>query len=142
MYILDSDHVSLHQRQNPAVVQRLATIPSEQVFVSIVTIEEQLRGWLNLIRRAQTSERLTTAYTSLRRAVGYFAQVNVMDYSEAAATHFAALRAQRIRIGTQDLRIAAIALAANATLVSRNHRDFQQVPDLLLEDWSQSVLSP
>lgn len=138
LYVLDSDHVSLHQRQNLAVVQHLTTVPPDEVFVSVVTIEEQCRGWLNLIRRAQAPERLIAAYASLHRAVAYFARVNVLDYDEAAANHFAALRAQRIRIGTQDLRIAAIALAANATLVSRNQQDFQQIPALLLEDWSKS----
>ena len=38
----------------------------------------------------------------------YFTQINILDYSEEAANHSAALRVQRIRIGTQDLRIAAM----------------------------------
>ena len=138
MYVLDSDHVSLHQRQNPAVIQHLRTVPPKEVFVSVVTVEEQCRGWLSLIRRAQTPERLIAAYASLHHAVDYFARINVLDYDDAAAKHFATLRARRIRIGTRDLRIAAIALAANATLVSRNYQDFQQIPDLSLEDWSGS----
>jgi tRNA(fMet)-specific endonuclease VapC len=137
LYILDSDHVTLQQRQHPAVVERLAAVPADQVAVSIVTVEEQLRGWLALIRRgAQTPGRLTAAYAGLHRAVAYFAQVNILDYSEAAASHFAALRAQKVRIGTQDLRIAAIALAASGVLVTRNRQDFHHVPNLVLEDWS------
>jgi tRNA(fMet)-specific endonuclease VapC len=140
-YILDSDHVTLHQRRHPVVIQRLAGVPSARVFVSIVTVEEQLRGWLALIRRAPTPERLIAAYTSLHRAVAYFAQVNILDSSDAAANHFAALRAQRIRIGTQDLRIAAMTLAVSGILVTRNRIDFQQVPGLLLEDWSEMLSS-
>jgi tRNA(fMet)-specific endonuclease VapC len=136
LYILDSDHVTLHQRREPAVVRRLAGVPSNQVSVPIVTVEEQMRGWLAVIRRAPTPERLVAAYASLHRAVTYFAQVHILDYSEDAASHFAALRAQQIRIGTHDLRIAATALAINGILVTRNRRDFQQVPGLLLEDWS------
>ena len=137
MYVLDSDHVTLHQRQHPAVVERLAVVPADQISVSIVTVEEQLRGWLALIRRgAQNPERLTAAYAGLHRAVAYFAKVNILDYSEAAASHFAVLRAQKIRIGTQDLRIAAIALTASAVLVTRNRQDFRHVPHLVLEDWS------
>jgi tRNA(fMet)-specific endonuclease VapC len=135
-HILDSDHVSLHQRRHPAVVHRLASIPPEHVFVTIVTVEEQLRGWLAVLRRASTAERLIAAYASLHRAVSYFAQINLLDYNEDTASHFTALHAQRIRIGTQDLRIAAIALSIGGILITRNRRDFQQVPGLLLEDWS------
>ena len=135
-YLLDSDHVSLHQRRHPAVVQHLASMPPDHVFVTIVTVEEQLRGWLAVIRRASTPERLIAAYASLHRAVTYFARVNLLDYSADAASHFTALRRQRVRVGTQDLRIAAMALAVGGTLITRNQRDFQQVPGLLLEDWS------
>ena len=102
-----------------------------------MTVEEQLRGWLALILRAPTPERLIAAYASLPRAVGYFAQVNILDYSVDAANHFAALRAPRIRIGTQDWRIAAMTLAVGGILVTRNRVDFQQVPGLFLEDWSK-----
>jgi tRNA(fMet)-specific endonuclease VapC len=54
---------------------------------------------------------------------------------ERAADRFASLRRQRIRIGTMDLKIAAIALVNDALLVSANARDYSAVPDLRCDNW-------
>ena len=35
-----------------------------------------------------------------------------------------------------DLRIASIAFVTGATLLSRNLRNFRQVPGLAVEDWT------
>jgi tRNA(fMet)-specific endonuclease VapC len=55
--------------------------------------------------------------------------------NEAAADRFAELRRQKIRIGSQDLKIAAIAITRDALLLSANLRDFQKVPGLRVENW-------
>jgi tRNA(fMet)-specific endonuclease VapC len=60
----------------------------------------------------------------------------VLPFDERAAVVFDELKRKRIRIGTQDLKIAAIALANDATIITRNVRDFSRVPDLQFEDWS------
>jgi tRNA(fMet)-specific endonuclease VapC len=52
---------------------------------------------------------------------------------------FSQLRANKLRISTQDLRIAAIALSQDAVLVTRNQRDFAKIPTLKMEDWSLLV---
>jgi tRNA(fMet)-specific endonuclease VapC len=54
--------------------------------------------------------------------------VLLLDFDQAAIEELKRLQKQRIRIGTMDLKIAAIALAQNATLLSRNLKDFSQVP--------------
>jgi tRNA(fMet)-specific endonuclease VapC len=58
-----------------------------------------------------------------------------VGWNEPAADALGQFRAQRIRIGTQDLKIAAIALANDALLLSANLRDFEQVPNLRIENW-------
>lgn len=58
-----------------------------------------------------------------------------MMLDDAAADEFAALRNAKIRVGTMDLKIASICLAQGATLLTRNHVDFEMVPKLRIEDW-------
>jgi tRNA(fMet)-specific endonuclease VapC len=139
IYLLDTDHVSLNQRGHPLVSARIQAAGPSQIAISVITVEEQLRGWLAAVRNATTPQARVTAYERLRMAVEYFASVRLLDYTLAADTLVTDLRRQGVRIGTQDLRIAAVALVHGATLVTRNERDFRQVPGLTLADWSQST---
>ncbi len=137
LYVLDTDHVSLAQREHPAVLRRLATKPVIEIAATIVTAEEQMRGWLKAIRRAaQDKERLLWAYAGLRRALDYFKSARLLDFDEPAFEHYADLRRQKIRVGTQDLRIAAVTMTTGGILVTRNARDFSRIPGLAVEDWS------
>ena len=63
-----------------------------------------------------------------------------MPFDEQAASEYQGLRAQRIRIGTMDLKIAAIALVHDALLLSANLRDFQQIPNLRVANWINGAL--
>jgi tRNA(fMet)-specific endonuclease VapC len=59
----------------------------------------------------------------------------IIRWGEPAADEFKRLRKLRVRIGTQDLKIASIAITSDALLLSANLRDFQRVPGLRVEDW-------
>jgi tRNA(fMet)-specific endonuclease VapC len=82
------------------------------------------------------ADRLVWAYVGLRESVQYLNQFQISDWTEDAGRWFANLRGQGVRIGTQDLRIASIALSIEAVVVTRNRKDFAQVPGLQIEDWS------
>jgi tRNA(fMet)-specific endonuclease VapC len=56
-------------------------------------------------------------------------------FDKGAANRFKEFRKQKIRIGSQDLKIAAIALSHDALLLSANLRDFRMVPGLRIENW-------
>jgi tRNA(fMet)-specific endonuclease VapC len=136
-YILDTDHVTLFQYNHPQIAQRARAVGSSNIFITTVTLEEQLRGRLAGISRCATKpELLAVAYENLRRTLLYFCSVNLLNFDDAAYNCYQSLRQQQIRIGTQDLRIAAISLANQTTLVTRNQQDFSKVPGLLFEDWT------
>lgn len=103
--------------------------------MTIVSVEEQLRGWLSVVHRA-SSTKLISAYARFHEAVEFFRTIQLLDFDSVALSRFEALQKLRLRVGTKDLRIAAIALSSGGILVTRNTRDFSQVPELRLEDWS------
>ncbi len=136
LYVLDTDHISLYQKSHPQVVSRIQATDAQEVAVTIISAEEQLRGWFDAIRQATSGERLLWAYRGLRQGIEYFNTIRVLDLNQDALNRYVALRAAKLRVGTQDLRIASIVLSINGTLVTRNRRDFAQVPELKIEDWT------
>ena len=60
------------------------------------------------------------------------------DGSDAAEA-FEEWRATRVRVGTTDLRIAAIARTNMLTILTRNRRDFERIPDVNVEDWTTAT---
>ena len=66
-----------------------------------------------------------------------FCRMSVISFTQRAEDCFRLLRGQRIRIATLDLRIPSGALVTDATLLSRNLRDFRQIPALSVEDWTR-----
>jgi tRNA(fMet)-specific endonuclease VapC len=116
--------------------QRLRVLPSDDIAVSVVSYEEQTRGWLARIAKAPSLQRLTSDHSELKKLLQAYCNIAVLDFDERAAVHFEYLRQSRIRIGTMDMRIAAIALANDATVLTRNTSDLARVPGLKVEDWS------
>lgn len=136
MYVLDTDHLSLHLRGHQHIRERLALLAPDCVAITIVTAEEQLRGRLAQVNKTAGGDARSIAYAYLHKAIIDLAKLNILDYDAAADTIYQELKRQRLRIGAQDLRIAAITLANHGLLVTRNRSDFGQIPGLTLEDWT------
>lgn len=138
MILVDSDHFSIisnrHDRTHAALIARLKAA-NDVVALPIVVVEEVLRGRLAKLRRVLNFSDLSRPYDQLAEALRFLNTFAIASWNAQAAQHMAAFREARIRIGTQDLRIASIALATNALLVSANLQDFEQVPGLRVEDW-------
>lgn len=104
--------------------------------MSIVTVEETLRGRLALLARRLASEARLRAYAKCHETIRFFCSIRVVPFDAPCEDRFQDLVSQRLRVGTQDLKIAATALAHGFVVVTRNRRDFERVEGLTLEDWS------
>ena len=138
MRAFDSDVLVEILSGNPAFVQRAAAIPLIEQAVPVVVVEEILRGRLNAIRQAEAGKgrlTLSRAYELFARSLSELRRLPVLPYSDRAGETFRQWRNQGIRIATHDLRIAAICVDQGNTLISRNRRDFDQVPGLDVEYW-------
>jgi tRNA(fMet)-specific endonuclease VapC len=137
MYILDTDHVSILERKVGSEAERLRFRLSHRgKTTTIITYEEQMRGWLSYIAQARSLPQQIERYRKLNQMLDHYREITVLNFDEPAVREFEHLQRLRVRIGTMDLKIAAIALAHNATLLSRNLKDFRKVPGLQVEDWS------
>lgn len=81
---------------------------------------------------------VVSAYSRLELHIKTFEGIPLLSFDSRAADHFEQLQRAKIRVGTMDLKIASIALANEATVLTRNLSHFGKVPGLLVEDWSGS----
>ena len=137
MLVLDTDHLSEIERGSPggnALRNRLVTT-GDDVVATVVSAEEQLRGWLARIHATKSVHDQLAAYAKLQERLAFYARWTLLPWSEGAADRFVAMRKAGDRIGTMDFKIAAIALDHGAKLLSQNLTDFQRVPGLQVESW-------
>lgn len=139
MYLLDTDHLSILQhRTQPEYARlkpRLDAAGESNIFVSIISFHEHVAGWNNYLARARTSKSVVYAYSRLHKLLDDFARLQTLDFDEQTATVVDQWKALRIRVGTLDLRIAAIAVVYNLKLLTRNTVYFERIPGLSFEDW-------
>ncbi len=139
LYLFDTDHASLLQRKGAdglRIRARITRILSEQTVLSIVTYEEQVRGRLAELSKARNGSDERPRYAMPGQMLELYCMTRILPFDEAALATYESLLALRLRVGTMDLKIAAIALADDATLLTRNLSDFGKVPGLRIEDWS------
>ena len=133
MYLLDTDILANLMGRCPAtaLIAKLASVPPEQQCTSSITLEELIVGASRLGRRATAL--LSQIDTRL------IPNLQVLPFDAAAARRYGEMSALLTRKGKPvsetALRIAAIALVRNLTLVSGNPQYFQRVPGLSVENW-------
>ena len=135
-HILDSDTLTLLSRKVQVVVERVDARPPGSVGIASPNVQEQLSGRLSVLNAAKTPAEIAEASAKLNATVTFLARFPLLPMSEAAVEQLNELKRQKRNIGAMDLRIAAVALATGAAVVTRNRRDFGRVPGLRIEDWS------
>jgi tRNA(fMet)-specific endonuclease VapC len=140
MFVLDTDHVSLLERggslEGNRLRARLKEVPIEERATTIISFEEQTRGWMSYLAKARSLVQQIEAYRRLKQQLDNYCVMMVLDFGERAASEFQRLGKLRLGVGTMDLKIAAIVLAYDATLLTRNLKDFRKVPGVRFEDWT------
>ncbi len=130
-YMLDTDTCSyIMKRSNDSVLKRLQKVPVSDVCISVITKSELLFGVEVSPRRRQDESALSA----------FLGVVEVLDFPDAAAVHYAKIRANLRTLGTMiggnDLFIAAHARSLGVTLVTNNTREFGRVPKLNIDNWT------
>lgn len=137
MLVLDTDHLTELGYGTPPgrwLAKRLDQ-SSAEVAITIITVQEQMQGWMARVAKAKSIDDQIHAYAALGDRVNVLAHFIQLPWDREAALRFARLRRQGVRIGTMDLRIACIVMEHDALLLTRNTLDFEKVPGLKFENW-------
>jgi tRNA(fMet)-specific endonuclease VapC len=139
LYILDTDHISLFLGNYPPVRDRVLQTKAD-CSITVISVQEIFNGWVGQLNRVENEAYKIEIYQRLHLTTQFIQQMSVINYEQAASERYQ----QIIKVNPilakrrleKDMRIAAIALANDAIIVTRNKRDFEQVPKLTMEDWS------
>jgi tRNA(fMet)-specific endonuclease VapC len=134
MLILDSNTISYYFRGDPQVVLRLQALSPADVAVPAI-VEYELRYGLLRLPPLAAVPRLAALAALLR-------PMQVLPFDSECAAQAARLRAELEATGTpigpHDTLIAATVLRHQATLVTRNVREFSRVRGLQWLDWHEA----
>ena len=139
--LLDTDHISLALRGNPNVSDRLKSLPKSQWAVSVISIQEIFNGWIVSLNDPKYQDQQVELYTRLWQSNAFFQRAHILNFDVAANSIYQQLLQSNPNLGKRrlekDVKIAAVALAHQAILVTRNQKDFTLVPSLAIEDWNE-----
>jgi tRNA(fMet)-specific endonuclease VapC len=138
LWILDTDHVSLFLEGNPQIREQAAR-KFPNVAITIITVQEIFNGWIGRINNPAYEHQQVRLYTKLWEATELFKSIPVLNFTETAQDCLQKLLLANRELAKKrlekDTKIAAIALANNGIIVTRNQKDFSLVPNLIIENW-------
>ena len=138
MLVLDTDHFSEWERKAAPGLRLKARLDAYtgDAALAVATVQEILQGRLaELNQHNDKPHRQVLPYDRFKQQVEIVAMWAILRWDNEAADLFLKHRRGGVRIGTMDLKIACIVIVHDATLLTRNTRDFAQVPGLRFENW-------
>jgi tRNA(fMet)-specific endonuclease VapC len=137
LVVLDTNHFTEFANGSGPGQRLMARIEEQQaeVFSCVVAAGESLQGWLALVRSQNQGLDQLEPYARLLECLVTLNKLTILPFDREAAGNFHRLRRQYPRLGSMDLKIAAICIAHDATLLSRNLVDFEQISALRVENW-------
>ena len=140
MPILDTNPISILERRNANAMRLsayLETFSEDSIYVTVISYEEQIRGWMATLGSARTPFAQVLPYARLLEQLENYCHLQILPFDSAAADRFQLLRREHRQISSPDLKIAAIALVNNELLITQNTRDFASIASLKLKDWTR-----
>ena len=138
MFAIDTNVASEFMRSEPmpAVAAWIAGRDAEEIYLTAVSEAELLYG----IAIMPAGRRRNTLEAAMNRWLEQGFRERILPFDSAAARAYAEIAAGRRRagrpIGEADCQIAAICRSRDATLVTRNMRDFEDTRIKVVDPWS------
>ena len=139
LFVLDTNMLSELLKANERIVRRFESVPlADEVVTNTISRFEILRGRYTAILTAADKPQLLLAHERLHSDEIKLSRFRLLPVTPRGADRFEELLQKKKlkKIGREDLLIACIALAHDATLVTRNTKDFTGIPGLKVENWS------
>jgi tRNA(fMet)-specific endonuclease VapC len=137
--ILDTDSASLFLSGNVRLINRI-TQRVPHIATTIITVQELYNGWSGRINDPAEATNLVRLYGKLLQTTEFLKSIEILAFSELANTYYQNLLLENRFLAKKrlekDVRIAAIALSVGGTVITRNHKDFAQIPNIKIEDWT------
>jgi tRNA(fMet)-specific endonuclease VapC len=138
LWILDTDHTSLFLAGNSLIISQVAK-HYNNIAITIITVQEIFNGWNGKLNDPRQANNLSNLYTKLWKTTEFFKVITILNFDRDAEACYNNLRQNNPNLAKKrlekDLRIASVALIQNATVVTRNYKDFSQVRNLQIENW-------
>jgi tRNA(fMet)-specific endonuclease VapC len=142
MVILDTNVLSILEWESPKSQELRAKLRAhgeEAISTTIVSFEEQMRGWMSYIKKKTEMADQINGYRRLLLQLRNYCKAEILPFDERAAVEFQSLKKTARRTATLDLKIAAIVRTNDGTLWTENTNDFQGIPGLKVVDWTKQV---